>query len=70
MAAVDALKRWDKPVLMAWGDSDTMFPLAHAERLAETFPHTAVRTIADSSTYVMLDRPDETAEAIGAFVSR
>ncbi|MDT5004208.1 MAG: hypothetical protein QOJ24_1384 [Mycobacterium sp.] len=69
MAAVDALKRWDKPVLMAWGDSDKMFPLAHAERLAETFPNAAVRTIADSSTYVMLDRPNETAEAIGAFVS-
>jgi pimeloyl-ACP methyl ester carboxylesterase len=70
MAAVDALKRWDKPVLMAWGDSDKMFPLAHAERLAETFPNAAVRTIADSSTYVMLDRPNKTAEAIGAFVSR
>jgi hypothetical protein len=26
-----------------------------------------VHTIADSSTYVMLDRPDETAEAIRGF---
>jgi pimeloyl-ACP methyl ester carboxylesterase len=70
MAAVDALKRWDKPVQMVWGDGDKMFPLSHAERLAATFPDAAVRTIEDSSTYVMLDNPDACACAIGDFVSR
>ena len=69
MAAVNALKRWDKPVLMAWGTSDKLFPLSHAQRLAETFPDAVVRTIEDSSTYVMLDRPDESAEAIREFVA-
>ena len=69
MAAVDALKRWDKPVLMAWGTSDKLFPLSHAHRLAETFPDAVLRTIEDSSTYVMLDRPDECAEAIREFVA-
>ena len=69
MAAVDALKRWDKPVLMAWGTSDKLFPLSHAHRLAETFPDAVVRTIEDSSTYVMLDRPDEAAEAIREFLA-
>ena len=68
MAAVEALKRWDKPVLMAWGTDDKMFPPAHAHRLAETFPNAVVRAIEDSSTYVMLDRPEESAEVIGAFV--
>jgi pimeloyl-ACP methyl ester carboxylesterase len=69
LAAVNALKRWDKPVLMAWGASDKLFPLAHAHRLAETFPNAVVHTIEDSSTYVMLDRPDEAAEAIRGFVA-
>ena len=69
MAAVNALKQWDRPVLMAWGTSDKMFPLSHAQRLAETFPNALVHTIEDSSTYVMLDRPDETAEAIRGFVN-
>jgi pimeloyl-ACP methyl ester carboxylesterase len=69
LAAVNALKRWDKPVLMAWGASDKLFPLAHAHRLAETFPDAVVRTIEDSATYVMLDRPDETAEAIRGFAA-
>ena len=68
MAAVNAMKQWDRPVLMAWGTSDKLFPLSHAQRLAETFPNAVVRTIEDSSTYVMLDRPDETAEAIRGFV--
>jgi pimeloyl-ACP methyl ester carboxylesterase len=69
LAAVDALKRWGNPVLMAWGTEDKMFPLSHAHRLAETFPDSHVHTIEDSSTYVMLDRPDETAEAIRAFIN-
>jgi pimeloyl-ACP methyl ester carboxylesterase len=70
LAAVSALQRWDKPVLMAWGDSDKMFPLSHAQRLAETFPNAAVHTIKDSSTYVMLDSPAESAEAIAGFINR
>jgi pimeloyl-ACP methyl ester carboxylesterase len=69
LAAISAMKRWDRPVQMAWGTSDKMFPLSHAQRLADTFANAVVRTIEDSSTYVMLDRPDETAEAIRAFVN-
>jgi pimeloyl-ACP methyl ester carboxylesterase len=68
LAAADAMTQWQKPVLMAWGTNDTMFPLSHAERLAETFPHASVRAIEDAATYVMLDRPDETADAIRTFV--
>lgn len=68
LAAVDAMTQWQKPVLMAWGTNDTMFPVSHAERLADTFPHAAVTTIDGSSTFVMLDRPDEIAGAISEFV--
>jgi pimeloyl-ACP methyl ester carboxylesterase len=69
MAAVNALKLWKKPVLMAWGTGDKLFPMSHAHRLAETFPDAVVRPIEDSSTYVMLDRPDESADAIREFVA-
>jgi pimeloyl-ACP methyl ester carboxylesterase len=68
LAAVPALQAWPKPVLMAWGGDDTMFPLAHAQRLADEFPHARVRPIDDSSTYVMVDQPDETARVISEFV--
>ncbi|MCW2690406.1 MAG: putative hydrolase, alpha/beta fold family protein [Mycobacterium sp.] len=68
LAAVDAMRQWRKPVLMAWGTDDKMFPLSHAQRLAETFPNADVRTIGDSSTYVMLDQPEQTATVIRDFV--
>ncbi|BCO34274.1 alpha/beta hydrolase [Mycobacterium heckeshornense] len=69
LAATAAMKAWDKPVLILWGDSDRLFPMTHARRLAETFPHAQLRTINNSSTYVMLDEPNETASAISEFVA-
>ncbi len=68
LAAVDTLRKWDKPVLMVWGTDDKMFPLSHAQRLAQAFPSAEVRPVEGSSTYVMLDRPEETAEVIGHFL--
>ncbi|MCV7231640.1 alpha/beta fold hydrolase [Mycobacterium branderi] len=69
LAATAAMKTWDKPVLVAWGDADKLFPVSHAQRLVDTFPHATLHTIKDSSTYVMLDQPDETAGAISAFAN-
>ncbi len=69
MAATTAIKAWEKPVLLAWGNSDKLFPISHAERLADAFPHAVLHTIDDSSTYVMLDSPDETARAISEFIT-
>jgi pimeloyl-ACP methyl ester carboxylesterase len=69
MAAVEALKMCQKPALMVWGADDKLFPLSHAQRLAETFPHGNIRRIDDSSTYVMLDQPSQTVTAIKEFVS-
>jgi pimeloyl-ACP methyl ester carboxylesterase len=67
--AVDALEAFPKPVLLAWGDSDKLFPLAHAHRLEAGFPDAHLGVIAGSSTFVMLDRPDELAAAISSFVT-
>lgn len=55
---------------MAWGTGDKMFPVTHAQRLAEAFPKGELRTIDDSSTYVMLDQPDELAGAVTDFVRK
>ena len=66
--AVDALRSFDKPVLLAWGDSDKLFPIDHAERLRDDFPQATLRVIAGASTYVMVDKPEELAEAIATFI--
>jgi pimeloyl-ACP methyl ester carboxylesterase len=69
LAATAAIGAWPKPVLIAWGESDKLFPMSHGCRLADAFPHATLHTIADSSTYVMLDQADETSGAIRKFVS-
>ena len=66
--AVDALQAFPKPVLLAWGDADKLFPLDHARRLVADFPDAHLEVIAGSSTFVMLDRPAELAAAISSFV--
>lgn len=68
LAATTAINAWEKPVLLAWGNSDKLFPISHAQRLADAFPHAVLHTIDDGSTYVMLDQPDETASAISEFI--
>ena len=68
--AVDALRAFTKPVLLAWGDTDKLFPLGHARRLEADFPDATLEVIAGASTFVMLDRPEELAGAITRFVHR
>jgi pimeloyl-ACP methyl ester carboxylesterase len=68
MAAVPAIESWDKPVLVLWGTADKLFPMEDAQRLADAFPHATLHAVEDSSTYVMLDQPDEAADAIRDFL--
>jgi pimeloyl-ACP methyl ester carboxylesterase len=65
--AISALRSFSKPVLLAWGDKDKLFPLAHARRLEADFPNARLEIIEGASTFVMLDRPAELADAIERF---
>jgi pimeloyl-ACP methyl ester carboxylesterase len=65
--AVGALRAFSQPVLLAWGDSDKLFPLDHARRLEADFPNATLRVIEGANTFVMVDRPDELANAIARF---
>lgn len=67
-AAAPAIRNWTKPVLLLWGDSDQLFPVSHAQRLADDFPNATLHVVDGSATYVMLDRPAQTAAAIRGFV--
>ncbi len=70
LEAVPALKAFEKPVLLAWGDRDAkLFPLDHAERLAGDFPNARLEIVAGASTFVMVDRPAELAALIENFVN-
>jgi pimeloyl-ACP methyl ester carboxylesterase len=66
--AVDALRAFAKPVLLAWGDKDKLFPLEHARRLEADFPDATLEIMAGAGLCVMLDQPEALAHAITRFV--
>ena len=65
--AARRLHEFDRPVLVAWAPEDKVFPFAHAERLAASFPDARLERIEDSYTFVSLDQPARTADLIAAF---
>jgi pimeloyl-ACP methyl ester carboxylesterase len=64
MRAAPAIEAFDRPVALTWGTEDRLFPVDHARRLRDAFPHATLIDIPDSSTFVMLDAPGKLAEAI------
>lgn len=64
LRAAPAIEAFDRPVTLAWGTEDKLFPLEHARRLRDAFPHATLIEIPDSSAFVMLDAPEAVAEAI------
>ena len=67
--AAARLPGFDKPVLLAWGTDDRLFPTADAHRLAAVLPDARVEEIDGARTLPMVDRPDRLAELIGEFAA-
>jgi pimeloyl-ACP methyl ester carboxylesterase len=64
LRATLAIEAFDRPVTLAWGTEDELFPLDHALRLRDAFPRATLIEIPDCSAFVMLDAPRKLAEAI------
>ncbi|MET0453786.1 MAG: alpha/beta hydrolase, partial [Mycobacterium sp.] len=64
LRAAAAIEAFDKPVSLAWGVNDKLFPLAHAQRLRAAFPRGTLEEIDGSATFVMLDAPTQLAAVI------
>jgi pimeloyl-ACP methyl ester carboxylesterase len=64
LRAAPAIEAFDRPVTLAWGADDSLFPLDHALRLRDAFPRATLIEIPDCSAFVMLDAPGVLAEAI------
>jgi pimeloyl-ACP methyl ester carboxylesterase len=62
--AAERLKGFDRPILLAWGADDKLFPPAHAERFAAEVPGARLEVIPGSRTFVMLDQPDRLADLV------
>jgi pimeloyl-ACP methyl ester carboxylesterase len=68
VAAAGAIPRFERPVLVIWGDADEFFPLEHAHRLAADFPDATLIIVPGAKTWVPIDDPVAVADGIGAFV--
>jgi len=66
--AAGAIPRFDRPVLLVWGDECEFFPMAHAQRLAGDFPRATLVPVPGAKTWVPVDNPAAVADAIGNFV--
>jgi pimeloyl-ACP methyl ester carboxylesterase len=67
--AAAAIPRFERPVLLIWGDSCDFFPMTHAQRLAVEFPHATLHSVPGAKTWVPIDNPGAVADAIAKFVS-
>jgi pimeloyl-ACP methyl ester carboxylesterase len=63
-----AIPRFDRPVLLVWGDSCDFFGVAQAKRLASDFPNATLIPVAGAKTWVPVDAPAAVSGAIDAFV--
>lgn len=66
--AAAAIPRFDKPVLLVWGESCDFFPLPDARRLANEFPNSTLVPVPHAKTWVPVDNPMAVATAIAEFV--
>jgi len=65
----EALKTWEKPVLVLFGDSDPIFPPQVADRIAELIPGALpAETIANAGHFVQEDAGEEVAARIVRFL--
>jgi haloalkane dehalogenase len=66
----DALKSWQKPTLVVWGEEDAALPPALAHAFAELIPGAGEPVvIAGAGHFLQEDRPDELAAALLGFLA-
>jgi pimeloyl-ACP methyl ester carboxylesterase len=66
--AAPAIPRFDRPVLLVWGEACEFFPVAQAERLAADFPSARLIRLPAAKTWVPVDAPGALADALAGFV--
>lgn len=69
LAATNALRSFDRPVLIVWASEDRLMPREHGRRLAELFPNSRHVEIPDSYTLVPIDQPVALASHLRRFIS-
>lgn len=64
----EALRRWDKPALVCWSDSDPVFPPEAGRAMACLIPGARFTLIASAGHFLQEEKGPDIAEQILAFV--
>ena len=67
LTAIEALKTYDIPVLLVWGEYDKVFPLRHAHQLVRDLRHAELVTLPATGAFVPEDSPERLAELVAGF---
>ncbi|HET6711074.1 alpha/beta fold hydrolase [Amycolatopsis sp.] len=67
LAAAEALRTFDRPVLLAWATDDKLFPIRLAHRLAALLPDAKLVAVPDSYTFLSEDQPAVLARHVVEF---
>lgn len=67
LAAAAALRTFDRPVLLLWGEEEKLFPRRLAHRLAAMLPDARVVEVADTYTFIAEDNPAEVVRHVVEF---
>ena len=67
LAAAAKLPSLEIPVLLAWGERDSLFTIESAERLQRAIPDATLVRFHEALTFVSLDEPERLAEEISKF---
>lgn len=68
MLALDGMKKFNRPVLILWGQHDTNFAPSIAERLAKDIPGVVrIEWMRNSAHLPMLEEPQAYGDALIAF---
>lgn len=65
----EAMRAFDRPVLVAWAADDRMMPADHGPRLADLYPQGRLEVLQDCSTLVAFDQPERFAELVTDFLT-
>jgi haloalkane dehalogenase len=68
VATGDALTGWGTPVLVAFSDSDPIFPQSAGERMAGRIPGARFHPISGASHFLQEDKGEEIAQVIADFL--
>jgi pimeloyl-ACP methyl ester carboxylesterase len=67
LAAAETFGAFDRPVLLAWGVDDRLFPVSLAQRLAGLLPDARLVPVAGARTFVPEDQAEVLAKLISEF---